>query len=223
MKHEHHSKSKNSVELPTPTAWPIVTAFGLTLFFFAFVTHFVFAIAGVLVGLVGAVGWCFDLFPHPKHEAVPIRPPSEHAAPIRTAGRVVRILEVGRMSHRARIPVEVHPYTAGAFGGLGRCGGHGRAGVRLRHLQIWEHLVSHQPPGSSRRSGVSRSELGDTPPIQFFRSGCRLDRPHIHLHPRGPSLCSASSDVAGALRVAVGWNRDPLDLDRAYLCFLARH
>ncbi|MGA7883133.1 MAG: hypothetical protein WCD63_19910, partial [Terrimicrobiaceae bacterium] len=66
----------------------------------------------------GAVGWCLDLFPHPKHEAVPLRPPSEHPAPVRTTGRVVRILEVGRMSHRARIPVEVHPYTAGAFGGL---------------------------------------------------------------------------------------------------------
>ena len=69
-------------------------------------------------GLLAAVGWCLDLFPHPKHEPVPLRPPSEHPEPIRTAGRVVRILEVGKMSHRARIPVEVHPYTAGAFGGL---------------------------------------------------------------------------------------------------------
>ncbi|MGA7882701.1 MAG: hypothetical protein WCD63_17695, partial [Terrimicrobiaceae bacterium] len=94
MKHEHHSKSKDYVELPTPTAWPIVTAFGLTLLFFSFVMHWVFAIVGVVVGLVGAVGWCLDLFPHPKHEAVPLRPPSEHPAPVRTTGRVVRILEV---------------------------------------------------------------------------------------------------------------------------------
>ena len=33
-------------------------------------------------------------------------------------GRVVQILEVGGPTHRARIPVEVHPYTAGAFGGI---------------------------------------------------------------------------------------------------------
>jgi hypothetical protein len=117
MKHEP-SHSRNYVELPTPTAWPIVTAFGLTLLFAGFVTHFVFTLVGVVVGLVGAVGWCLDLFPHPKHEAVPIRPKEEHPAPIRTAGRVVRVLEVGRRSHRARIPVEVHPYTAGAFGGI---------------------------------------------------------------------------------------------------------
>jgi hypothetical protein len=117
MKHDH-SSSKDSVELPTPTAWPIVTAFGLTLLFVSFVTDVVFAIVGVVVGLIGAVGWCLDLFPHPKHEPVPVRPPSEHPAPIRTAGRAVQVLEVGQKSHRARIPVEVHPYTAGAFGGL---------------------------------------------------------------------------------------------------------
>jgi hypothetical protein len=117
MKHDH-PKKHDSVELPTPTAWPIVTAFGLTLLFAGFVTHFIFAIVGVLVGLVGAVGWCYDLFPHPKHEPVPLRPPSEHPAPVRTVGRVVQILEVGGPTHRARIPVEVHPYTAGAFGGI---------------------------------------------------------------------------------------------------------
>jgi hypothetical protein len=118
MAHDHHPKSKNYVELPTPTAWPIVTAFGLTLFFAGFVTNFVFTLVGLVVGLVGAVGWCSDLFPHPKHEAVPLRPKEEHPEPIRTAGRVVRVLEVGKKLHRARIPVEVHPYTAGAFGGL---------------------------------------------------------------------------------------------------------
>ena len=52
MKHDH-SKTQDTVELPTPTAWPIVTAFGLTLFFAAFVTHLVFAVVGVVVGLVG--------------------------------------------------------------------------------------------------------------------------------------------------------------------------
>ena len=67
MKHDH-SKSQDTVELPTPTAWPIVTAFGLTLFFAGFVTHPIFAVVGVVVGLAGGVGWCLDLFPHPKHE-----------------------------------------------------------------------------------------------------------------------------------------------------------
>jgi hypothetical protein len=119
MKHDHdHSKGKDSVELPTPTAWPIVTAFGLTLVFAGFVTDVVFTVVGVIVSLVGGVGWCLDLFPHPKHEPVPLRPKSEHPEPIRTTGRVVRILDVGKTHHRARIPVEVHPYTAGAFGGI---------------------------------------------------------------------------------------------------------
>lgn len=112
----HHDP--HTVELPTPTAWPIVAAFGLALLFFGLVTNFFISLIGFLTGLIGAIGWCLDVFPHPKHEPVPIRPIDEHPRPVVTAGRVVQILEVGKVPHRARIPVEVHPYTAGAFGGL---------------------------------------------------------------------------------------------------------
>ena len=63
MQHGHHSPKgkKDYVELPTPTAWPIVTAFGLTLFLAGFVTDVIFAIAGIIVGIGGGVGWCLDL------------------------------------------------------------------------------------------------------------------------------------------------------------------
>lgn len=114
----HHQKDPNSIELPTPTAWPILAAFGLSLLFFGLVTDIVITIAGFVIGVVSAVGWCFDVFPHPKHESVPIRPPEEQPKPVRTAGRVVQILEAGNVPHRAHIPVEVHPYVAGVVGGL---------------------------------------------------------------------------------------------------------
>ena len=116
MAHDPHNHDPNSVELPTPTAWPIVSAFGLALLFFGLVTNPLVSVIGFLTGLLGAIGWCLDVFPHPKHEAVPIHP--ELDEPIRTRARVVQILEAGNVPHRARIPVEVHPYTAGAFGGL---------------------------------------------------------------------------------------------------------
>ena len=114
----HHQSPPGTVELPTPTAWPIVAAFGLALLFFGLVTNFFVSIIGFLTGLIGAVGWCLDVFPHPKHEPVPIRADELHPHPVRTKGRVVQILDVGNVPHRARIPVEVHPYTAGVFGGL---------------------------------------------------------------------------------------------------------
>jgi hypothetical protein len=112
------TKPSQGVELPTPTAWPIVAAFGLTLVFFGLVSNLVITLVGMIVGIVGAVGWCRDVFPHPQHTEVPLAPPENQPQPVRTAGRVVQMLEAGNVPHRARIPVEVHPYTAGAFGGL---------------------------------------------------------------------------------------------------------
>lgn len=107
-----------SIELPMPTAWPIVSAFGLALLFFGLVTDISISVIGFLVGVTGAVGWCLDIFPHPKHESVPVLPLSEQPQPVQQAGKAVQILEMGHVPNRARIPVEVHPYTAGIFGGL---------------------------------------------------------------------------------------------------------
>ncbi len=118
MADDPHSKSPDSVELPTPTAWPIVSAFGLALLFAGLVTNPFISIVGLLTGLFGAIGWFQDVFPHPRHEPVALRPLGERALPIKTAGRAVQILEAGNVPHRARIPIEVHPYTAGAIGGL---------------------------------------------------------------------------------------------------------
>lgn len=108
----------DGIELPTPTAWPIVSAFGLALLFFGLVTDISITIVGFFVGLSGAIGWCLDVFPHPKHVTVPVRPLDEQPLPVKTAGRAVQMLEMGKVPHRARIPIEVHPYTAGIFGGL---------------------------------------------------------------------------------------------------------
>jgi hypothetical protein len=118
MSSDPHHHDPNSVELPAPTAWPIVAAFGLALLFFGLVTNLFVSVVGFLTGLIGAIGWCLDVFPHPKHEYVPIRPEDQHPKPIRTAGRVVQMLEAGNVPNRAHIPVEVHPYTAGILGGL---------------------------------------------------------------------------------------------------------
>lgn len=108
----------NGVELPTPTAWPIVCAFGLSLVFFGLVTSLVISFVGFLLGLVAAIGWGLDVFPHPKHETVPLQPLDQRPPPVQSAGRAVQILEPGRVPNRARIPMEVHPYVAGIVGGL---------------------------------------------------------------------------------------------------------
>ena len=111
----HHDP--NSVELPTPTAWPIVVSFGLLLLFSGLVTNLFVSAVGLLTTLIGAIGWFGDVFPHPKHETVLLRPESERAV-ISPSQYTVKRLHLGEHGHRVRIPIEVHPYSAGVLGGI---------------------------------------------------------------------------------------------------------
>lgn len=113
-----HHHDPDSVELPTPTAWPVITAFGMTLMVAGLVTNFFISAIGFVVALFGAVGWFTDVFPHPKHEPVPVVPEDQRPKPIHSAGRVVKMLDVGNVPHRAHIPTEIHPYRVGVLGGL---------------------------------------------------------------------------------------------------------
>lgn len=117
----HHHHSPDSIELPTPTAWPIIAAFGLSLMMLGLVTNFIISGIGFLVAVIGATGWFSDVFPHPKHEPVPVAPEEKRPKAIRTHGRVVEMLQVGEgevMPNRAHVPTEIHPYRVGAWAGL---------------------------------------------------------------------------------------------------------
>lgn len=120
MSHDPHSHhDENSVELPTPTAWPIVTAFGLTLVFAGIVTDYYVSLVGFLCALAGTIGWFTDVFPHPKHEPVPFVPEDKRVKAICREGRTVSHLHPGEEGHREHVVVgAVHPYSAGIMGGL---------------------------------------------------------------------------------------------------------
>src|SRR5438309_10695239 len=61
-----------SIELPAPTAWPIVLAFGLTLVFAGLVTSASVSLLGAILAVAGCVGWFRDVLPHENHESVPV-------------------------------------------------------------------------------------------------------------------------------------------------------
>ncbi len=69
----------DAIEMPAPTGWPMVLAFGLTLLASGLVTHPAVSIAGLLLTLRAAVGWFKELFPMEKHEWVPVVPESQRA------------------------------------------------------------------------------------------------------------------------------------------------
>lgn len=54
---EHRTHMSNMIEVPAPTPWPFVTAFGLALLVAGLVTSLAVSVVGFVVILFGAVGW----------------------------------------------------------------------------------------------------------------------------------------------------------------------
>jgi hypothetical protein len=110
------STERDRIALPAPTVWPMVVALGVTLGFAGLVTHVVVSVVGVVLALVGGVGWWRCVLPEEKMEYVPISP-VRAALPV-TSARGVERMWFGEERHRARLPIEVQPLSAGVRGGL---------------------------------------------------------------------------------------------------------
>ena len=104
-----------SVALPAPTAYPMALSIGVTLLFAGLLTHVAVSILGAIVALAAATGWFREVLPHEQHETVPIEP--EPAQPVTATRRQVARLQIGEL-HRARLPIEIYPVSAGVKGGL---------------------------------------------------------------------------------------------------------
>src|SRR5207245_10503888 len=132
--YDGHSESSDTIDLPAPTAWPMVLALGITLAFGGLVTHAAISVMGIVLALIAGVGWWREVFPEQRVEritlrAIELRPPT--VMPWRPA---VERASIGGGGHRARVPVEIQPYSAGIKGGIRseeRRGGKGRR-VRVR-------------------------------------------------------------------------------------------
>lgn len=108
----------DSIAVPSPTAWPFMTALGLTLIVSGLVTSFIVSAVGIVTVLCSAVGWWRNVLPEQQEELAPVTDAERAAAIIPTSRRAVDHLRTGIGGHRVRIPEEVHPYTAGIYGGL---------------------------------------------------------------------------------------------------------
>jgi hypothetical protein len=107
------TQSRPAVELPAPTAWPVVLAFGAMLLFAGLLTSADLSVVGAVLMVLASVGWFRDVLPHERHEMVPVKP---DAAPIVTTRP--EVTRVAMEMSRLRIPVEIYPVSAGIKGGL---------------------------------------------------------------------------------------------------------
>ena len=103
------------IEIPAPTAWPIVLAFGLTLMFAGLLTSVSVSVLGVVLAMAACVGWFRELFPREHEETVPLVF-EEHR--ITTKRRVVERVPIAPELLRVWLPLKTYPISAGVKGGI---------------------------------------------------------------------------------------------------------
>jgi hypothetical protein len=133
---EGHREGEGGVDLPIPTAWPITTALGITLLALGIVTSLFISLIGILIALLGGIGWFRNVFPVPKHLLIPLVEPERRASAVKTSERRISHLR-GEILHRAYYPVRVHRYSAGILGGLA-----GGAAMAILAM-LYGHVVQH--------------------------------------------------------------------------------
>jgi len=108
------SRTPREIEVPAPSAWPFVLAFGLILVFAGLVTSMSVSILGAVLSLAGCVGWFCEVLPHEHEEVVLVVPEDVR---IVTDRRTVELLPIGQHL-RAWLPIKTYPVSAGVKGGL---------------------------------------------------------------------------------------------------------
>jgi len=107
--------SRIEIEMPAPTAWPIVLAFGFTMMFAGLLTSTSVSLLGVVVAVVGCVGWFREVFPREHEESVVVTPEEYRASTNRST---VERVDVAPDLLRAWLPLKTYPISAGVKGGL---------------------------------------------------------------------------------------------------------
>ena len=67
-------RAPREIEVPAPTAWPFVLAFGFALLFAGLVTSPSVSVLGAVLALAGCIGWFREVFPHEHEVVVPVVP-----------------------------------------------------------------------------------------------------------------------------------------------------
>ncbi len=115
MSNEEHEEG---IELPAPTLWPLLAAFGMTLGFAGLVTHPFVSVTGIVCFFVAGFGWWREVLPHQHEELVPLVPVELRAKPVQPVTASVETLDLGEEGHRMRLPTHVFPLSAGIRGGI---------------------------------------------------------------------------------------------------------
>src|SRR5215813_2000100 len=112
---DRSTRTPRELEVPSPTAWPLVLALGFTLLFTGLLTNLSVTVLGVVLSVAGCIGWFREVLPREHEVTVPVVPDDFRAA---TERRVVDRVPVAAEQVRAWLPVQTYPISAGIKGGL---------------------------------------------------------------------------------------------------------
>jgi hypothetical protein len=107
-----------AIEMPRPTAWPIVLALGITLLGAGLATSLALIVVGAALLVISLGGWIVNLLSGRGEVHEPLVEPSLRPRAIAGKPRTVEVLEPGMAGHRFRLPEKVHPISAGVKGGI---------------------------------------------------------------------------------------------------------
>jgi hypothetical protein len=104
-----------AIEVPAPTAWPLVLAAGSTLMFAGLLMNMSVTALGVVLSVAGCIGWLREVIPGEHEEEIAL---VAGDGEVKTERPAVDRLVVAPEQVRAWLPVHTYPVSAGVKGGI---------------------------------------------------------------------------------------------------------
>ncbi|MCE9607286.1 MAG: hypothetical protein K8U03_20565 [Planctomycetia bacterium] len=106
------------VDMPAPTAAPLVLSLGIVLMAAGVATNMAFLLTGGVLFVVGLGRWISQLLPHRGHCREALVEPALRPRPVVVEPGAVERMRRGMPGYRLRLPEKVHPLSAGVKGGI---------------------------------------------------------------------------------------------------------
>ena len=111
---DDHAAPTGSVQLPAPTAWPMVLALGISLMLAGMVTHWAISLLGLVMAVPAIVGWFFEVLPQEHHVYVEVH---TDVFELKSTRETLARLPLDER-HRKLLPLETFSVMSGVKGGI---------------------------------------------------------------------------------------------------------
>jgi hypothetical protein len=111
---DDHALPTGTIQLPAPTAWPMVLGLGVALMLAGMVTHWVISLLGLVLAVPAIVGWFFEVLPEEHHVTVDVH---ADVLEIKSTRETLAHMPLSER-HRKLLPLETFSVMSGVKGGI---------------------------------------------------------------------------------------------------------